>query len=108
MTPPLPPLEDLRYEPAYRPVNGRPPELIARWGAASQLRWFRRFMNELAPEVPLAPFYCHSAEHRGPCCDSCVSEWEDGHAYADACCCRAVDTAASACYDSRSTQPASS
>jgi hypothetical protein len=91
----IPPLDDPDYEPVHQPINGRPPEVIAKWGAASQLRWFRRFWDELGdrnglvPEAVLAPFYCHSAYHRGPCCNSCMSDQEDGYYYTDSCCCRA-------------------
>jgi hypothetical protein len=86
------PLEDPAYEPVHRPVNGRPPEVVARWGAASQLRWFRRFRDELdpMPAEDWAPFYCSSAEHRGLCCYSCLDELEAGFRYTDSCCCRAA------------------
>lgn len=86
------PLEDPSYVPVHRPINGRPPAVVARWGKESQLRWFRRFWDELGPllrEEDLARFYCHSREHRGVCCSSCMSERDFDYYCTDACCCRA-------------------
>jgi hypothetical protein len=85
-------LDDPNYQPVHRPSRGRPPEVVAKWGAASQRRWFLRFREELAPctEKDLAPFYCDSVEHRGLCCASCRSEQDDGYYYTDSCCCRAT------------------
>lgn len=88
------PLEDPSYDPIHQPVDGRVPEVVAKWGVASQLRWFRRFWDDLAPsqlqEKALAPFYCHSDEHKGPCCISCLYEQEDNYYYTDGCCCRSA------------------
>jgi hypothetical protein len=84
------PLDDPAYEPLYRPEAGRPPAVVARWGPASQLRWFRRFWPEMGPlpEDVLKDFYCHSEEHRGACCSSCLSdEWDGYLTYDDHCCC---------------------
>lgn len=87
------PLEDLDYKPRYLPVNGKPNPAVAKWGPASQLRWFRRFWGTV--EMPmlfdgdLADFYCSSTEHKGACCPSCIDEQESGYFYIDDCCCRA-------------------
>lgn len=87
-----PPLEDPKYDPVHKPIDRRPPAVVAKWGPASQLRWFRRFWDEITPvkESELADFYCHSDQHRGPCCASCISEQWDGYYYTDGCCCLAV------------------
>lgn len=85
------PLDDQSYDPQHKPVKGRPPAVVAKWGRRSQVRWFRRFWNELGRDGLVVPdvlegFYCHSEEHTGPCCSSCMSyddEAPDGH-----CCCR--------------------
>lgn len=89
----IPPLEDPGYEPVHRPENGKPPAIVAKWGAASQVRWFRRFWasKELAllTEQELAPFHCHSTEHKGACCLSCEYDAYDGYSGSNAgCCCR--------------------
>lgn len=88
----IPPLEDPNYDPIHKPVDGRPPAVVAKWGSASQLRWFRRFWGDLVPmkESELADFYCESGQHKGLCCISCVQEQYDGYAYTEGCCCRAV------------------
>lgn len=92
--PVIPPLDDPDYEPVHRPVNGRPPDVVAKWGAASQLRWFRRFWESgelaLLREADLKPFYCHSVEHKGACCISCEYDQYDGYYDMDGCCCRAI------------------
>lgn len=88
----LPPLENPAFEPEHPPVDGRVPVVVARWGAASQLRWFARFFDALAP-MPLSHwdlFYCVSAEHRGTCCPSCLQDRADGNFNLDECCCRAL------------------
>jgi hypothetical protein len=102
----LPPLEDPDYQPVHVPVHGRPPELVAKWGPRSQLRWFRRFYPELYAYVRGMKFpglasdiandyYCHSLEHKGPCCGSCISEEEDLglRPYDDHCCCHGYNAA---------------
>lgn len=85
-----PPLEDPAYDPVHKPINRRPPAVVAKWGPVSQLRWFRRFWADLTPirEDDLKNFYCHSDQHKGACCASCLSEQEDGYYYTDGCCCR--------------------
>jgi len=87
----LAPLEEPAYEPRYRPENGRPPAVVAKWAPRSQLRWFRRFYDELTAMrfEEWARFYCESVEHRGICCVSCRSD-EDYFGwpvYDDHCCC---------------------
>lgn len=87
-----PPLEDPDYEPRHRPVNGRPPDVVAKWGAASQLRWFRRFPGLRLTYQEWDSFYCESAQHRGLCCESCLQDAEWGFLDSDDhCCCRAID-----------------
>jgi hypothetical protein len=84
----LAPLDDPAYEPVHRPVNGRPPAVVAKWGAASQLRWFRRFRDELVfPLDEWEQFHCSSPAHRGLCCVSCLEEREAGYYDTDGCCC---------------------
>jgi hypothetical protein len=88
----LPPLEDPTYEPVHRPYSGGVHPVVAKWGPRSQLRWFWRFRRELRPmrsaEADL--YYCHSVEHRGWCCGSCMGEIEDGYGqpYDEYCCCK--------------------
>jgi hypothetical protein len=97
MTPPasgLAPLDDPAYRPAHPPVDGLPRDIIARWGARSQLRWFDRFRGQLrgAPIGFWARFYCSSDTHRGSCCFSCIEDKFTG--YGDditGCCCRSED-----------------
>lgn len=88
----LAPLDDPRYVPVHPPVGGRVPEVVARWGPRSQVRWFRRFREQVGSQ-PIAVWdehYCASEHHRGQCCSSCFGEYLDGHgAMMDAwCCCR--------------------
>lgn len=87
------PLDNPAYEPKHPPVNGRVPAVVAKWGPRSQVRWFRRFQDEVAdqPDTVWNAHYCHSEHHLGPCCWSCESEAQDG--YYDIrsdgwCCCR--------------------
>jgi hypothetical protein len=85
------PLDDPSYDPVHKPVDGRVPAVVARWGAASQLRWFARFRDELTRRKLISEwdaFYCESAEHRGSCCDRCIEDWLDGYGYASGCCCK--------------------
>lgn len=88
----LPPLEDPNYEPAYRPYRGGVHPVVAKWGPRSQVRWFSRFWRELRPmrKVEADQYYCHSVEHRGWCCESCMGEEEDGYPTYDGeyCCCK--------------------
>lgn len=88
----LAPLDDPTYAPAHPPVNGRVPEIVAKWAAASQLRWFARFSGELTPALAAdwEPFHCSSDAHRGVCCASCLSDEEDGYWDGPTCCCKAL------------------
>lgn len=94
----LVPLDDPAYEPKYPPINGQVPDAVAKWGPRSQLRWFRRFRDEIGaqPTAVWDAHYCSSEHHRGPCCFSCHSEYLDGYqgggVMADGWCC---------CYDER-------
>jgi hypothetical protein len=87
------PLDDPAYIPQHQPDRGTVPDVIARWGPRSQLRWFRRFGGQLRPQ-PAAywdPFYCSSEDHRGDCCVSCIADQEEGYGSVDgACCCRGI------------------
>lgn len=87
------PLEDPSYVPVHKPVRGRVPPVVARWGKNSQLRWFRRFWRALTGPENLSGFWCASEHHRGPCCGSCIGEYEDGYQGGGVimdgwCCCR--------------------
>ena len=89
------PLDDPRYEPRYRPLDGKPHPVVKKWGAASQLRWFQRFWG--TDEMPtlyaadVADHYCSSVEHKGSCCDSCIEDREYGFdAIDEHCCCQAL------------------
>lgn len=83
------PLDDPAYQPANPPVDGAPPDVVRKWGAPSQLRWFRRFHDDLKPQTWdfWAEFHCESEHHRGQCCESCI---QDGEVFEDVCCCRAM------------------
>lgn len=83
------PLEDPTYEPQYQPVDGRAPDVVAKWGPASQLRWFDRFDGQVKMRpADWARFHCSSRHHRGFCCQSCI---EDGEVFEnDVCCCRGL------------------
>jgi hypothetical protein len=86
------PLDDPTYTPVHRPADGRVPDVVARWGPKSQLRWFRRFRNQLAHGQWLDRFYCETEHHCGPCCNSCFDEFQDGYGVMldGWCCCQAV------------------
>lgn len=91
----LAPLEDPKYVPAHPPVNGVPPDVVEKWGARSQLRWFNRFRDQLTVRLITVwdRFYCASTEHRGMCCTSCKADWWDfGPIYTpdDTCCCKGL------------------
>src|SRR5690242_12261465 len=78
----LHPLEDPSYDPVHKPVDGRVPDVVLKWGKASQLRWFQRFWK---PWTPLKfdrwnEVWCSSEYHKGACCGSCYGEYEDGYA----------------------------
>ncbi len=81
---PVAPLDDPAYTPAHPPVDGLVPDVVEKWGAASQVRWFRRFGATLKPQ-PRAVwdrYYLVTTRHRGAHC-SCS---EDGISY-DCCYC---------------------
>lgn len=95
----LAPLDDPDYDPVHKPVGGRVPEVVKLWGKASQLRWFRRFRQELWEQYEALPlheklalprddddYWSDSEHHRGRCCYSCFEEGEGG--YIDHCCCK--------------------
>lgn len=85
------PLADASYRPRHVPIDGRVPDVVAKWGPRSQLRWFRRFGAELRPlrAEEWTRFYCDSTQHRGLCCSSCLQdeEIEGAPVYDDFCCC---------------------
>lgn len=89
----LAPLEDPNYVPKHQPWRGSVPEVVARWGWRSQLRWFARFRNQLRFQQPeyWDRFFIDSELHHGLCCGSCWSDIEDGYEEYDPqlCCCRA-------------------
>jgi len=87
------PLEDPSHEPEHPPENGQIPEVVAKWGKASQLRWFKRFGGDLHPRQTWGQYWCESEHHPGLCCHSCQGELRDGYhgggVMSDGwCCCR--------------------
>lgn len=87
------PLNDPSYKPEHPPVNGRIPEVVKRFGMATQLRWFRWFWKELRVLNDYSGYYVSSEHHLGLCCMPCTGEFVDGHhgggVIADGwCCCR--------------------
>ncbi len=72
------PLNDPAYQPLHPPVDGRVPDVVARFGPRTQLRWFDRFQAQIARQ-DLSAFHCQSLHHLGPCCGSCYGEFEDGY-----------------------------
>lgn len=87
---PVAPLDDPQYVPQHPPVQGIVPDVVARWGAPSQLRWFNRFRTVLAPGQDYSHLYSMSAHHPGDCCGSCFDEGNEGYGvlYDDWCCCQ--------------------
>jgi hypothetical protein len=87
-----PPLEDPAYVVKHPPVEGRVPDVVAKWGPKSQLRWFTRFQGQLkpAPHSEWDRFYCASEAHRGECCVSCIDDFNAGYREIDECCCIAL------------------
>lgn len=73
------PLNNPAYKPQYVPVDGQVPDAVARFGPRTQLRWFHRFGAQLGRRKDWGDYYCQSAHHRGFCCGSCYSEYEDGY-----------------------------
>lgn len=86
------PLDDPAYEPKHPPVNGWVPDVVAKWGPRSQLRWFGRFRDQLAYWDP-GNYYSETEHHRGGHCDSCMQDAAMGYRdLPDGYCC---------CYDER-------
>lgn len=86
----LAPLEDPAYEPEHPPVGRCVPDVVAKWGPRSQVRWFQRFGKQLGMQRHEVwdLYYCTSQEHRGLCCTSCEQDGYDdldGH-----CCCEGL------------------
>jgi hypothetical protein len=90
----LAPLDNPTYTPLHPPIKGGAPEVVAKWGPRSQLRWFQRFAKELDQQYPdyWDRFYCNSLQHRGLHCSSCVDDENEGYSDLDPdhCCCRAL------------------
>lgn len=84
----IPPLDDPHYVPQHPPVDGQIPDVVARWGKRSQLRWFRRFRRQLADRQEWDRFYSCSEHHLGSCCYSCFEEADFGVMQDGWCCCR--------------------
>jgi hypothetical protein len=97
------PLDDPTYDPVHKPARGRVPEVVARWGRRSQLRWWRRFRAELYEQIQALTvaernalprdsdeYYIESEYHRGVCCYSCAdeAEYDMGVMQDGWCCCR--------------------
>lgn len=83
------PLEDPTYTLTHPPIAGQIPDVIEKWGPASQLRWFQRFRAELGQRRDWDRFYCQSEQHLGLCCTSCWEEGDQGvQGCGDWCCCR--------------------
>jgi hypothetical protein len=87
------PLDDPSYEPLHPPVNGQVPDVVAKWGPRSQVRWFWRYRFDLwedgvIPGEIADRHFVRSVEHRGSCCLSCLQDMDMG--YDDMqphCCC---------------------
>lgn len=86
----LAPLDDPAYVPAHPPVGSVVPEVIAKWGPRSQVRWFRRFREEVGSQlIPVwNRHYCVSEHHRGLCCYSCEDDAVTAGLFPDGCCCK--------------------
>ncbi|MER6350647.1 hypothetical protein ABT186_02025 [Streptomyces sp. NPDC001634] len=85
------PLDDPAYEPKHPPVGGRIPDVVAKWGPRSQLRWFRRFRDQLTAYWDSYDYYSETEHHRGGCCDSCMEDAAAGYEdLPDVCCCYAL------------------
>ena len=101
----LAPLDDPRYDPVHNPIDGLVPDVVARWGPRSQVRWFDRFHGQIKamPSDEWDRFYCESVQHRGQCCMSCVEDAREGYCDWDRpadplhpvederCCCYAIN-----------------
>lgn len=93
MTSPLAPLDDPLYVPKHPPVKGLVPWVVEKWGARSQVRWFRRFSGQLDRQrYPYwERYFIDSVLHQGRCCSSCIGDYDEGYdsPYEGHCCCRA-------------------
>lgn len=87
---PVAPLDDPRYQPKHPPVGDTIPDVVARWGTASQLRWFRRFGKDLGTRKDWGLYHCQSEHHLDLCCYSCADDTLTGHGVTEDgyCCCR--------------------
>lgn len=86
------PLNDPAYQPHHPPTrDGRIPEVVQRWAARSQIRWFQRFQNQLdrTKTSDLSGYYTESLAHPDDCCVQCDQEYLYG-CDDDPCCCRAT------------------
>lgn len=92
------PLEDPQYVPKHPPEQGFVPWVVEKWGARSQVRWFRRFEGQLHPQrYPYwERYFRDSILHLGRCCSSCIADYEDGYdsPHEGHCCCRTFDVPA--------------
>jgi hypothetical protein len=73
------PLLNPSYEPEHPPINGTVPEVVARFGMATQIRWFQRFYRELNHDTAWDEYYIHSEHHKGLHCISCSYDFNDGY-----------------------------
>lgn len=87
------PLNDSTHEVQYPPVNGDAPDVVEHWGAASQVRWFARFAQQLQPRKHdhWDRWYVESVEHKGKCCISCIQDKAEGYGDdIESCCCEGL------------------
>lgn len=90
------PLDDPVYEPKHQPVNGQVPEVVARFGPRTQVRWFQRFRNTLWEQrdrrnpVDYSQYFAESLHHKGLCCPTCDNGEEAEYWDGPGCCCRAL------------------
>ncbi|MFF4661950.1 hypothetical protein [Streptomyces sp. NPDC001282] len=84
------PLEQDSYRPKHPPLGTHVPEVVAKWGKRSQLRWFARFGTQLGTRKDWGKWYCASPRHRGLCCFGCEDEAQHGYGVQvdGFCCCR--------------------
>ncbi len=80
-------LDDPAYEPLHPPVDGKIPDVVRKWGSASQRRWFARYAPELGvlPYETWDAYHVLSGDHRGLCCWQCETE---EHWDGEGCCCK--------------------
>ncbi len=91
----LAPLDDPCYDPEHKPVDGRVPDVVAKFGKRSQLPWFARFRGSLG-HFDADPYWTESEHHKGWCCGSCEAEYEEGSGVVmdGFCCCHDTRIAA--------------